>query len=777
MAGISFQTKLLLLLAGLVSTALAILVFAIYVATQASIDRNVERELGVSQRVFLQVLELREAQLQQAAAVLADDFGFREAVATADEGTILSALVNHGQRLQADLITLLSPQGEVVVTTHDIAQTERVLELASGQSGDDFGMIVAEGEIYQLVAVPVRAPHLIGVVVLGFAVDNQLAEQFRQLTNNHVSFVALLSNGDSFLVSSSEQIVGSNLLNEIEANPSGQAVLQSLGMRGIWIEFSGQQTLDGATEKNLQVLITASTLEAAAQFKQLQQQLTLVALFTLIAAILLALGLGAQVTKPVRMLADAAKRIALGRYDSRLEITSRDEIGQLALSFNSMQQAISEREGRISYQSYHDSMTDLPNRRYLTDEVQRRFAAQTPFVLVLMNLDNFSRLNNMFGQTVCDQLLVEVARRLRTLSQAEHWVARLHGDEFVLLSESVGLDFEQNLCAMLEQMQTRILLNNVSYSVDISAGFARYPEHGEEFDILLRRAQYARRAARREQLFLSGYTDGEEEPYLRALAVSAALKQALEEERFSLVFQPQIDLTEQRIAGVEALIRWIDPELGFVSPVEFIPLAEQSGVVNGITHWVLKKAIQQLVYWHEQGMKIAMSVNLSATDLNDSDLFAVVESQVNKAKLAPNYLTLEVTESAVMENPEQSIALLQRFKNAGYAIAIDDYGTGYSSLAQLRNLPADELKIDRAFVMNLSSDSTDQTIVESTIQMAHQLGLRVVAEGVETEEVWQALANYGCDLLQGYYIAKPMSESDFSRWFADFNLKEISPKA
>jgi len=671
---------------------------------------------------------------------------------------------------------LISPTGEIVVTTHEIAQPESLLNIGTGNSDTDFGLIVAEGEIYQLVVVPVRAPHLIGYVVLGFVVDDALATQLYQLTNTQVTFVARFDDKPPVVVSSAEDLVTPSFIMAASTPERLQEYLASQELRGNWLPLRGAMTLEGSTKRDLGVLISASVKQAAAPFTALQSRLIAIALITLGLAVGVAMLVGQQVVEPVRMLVNVAKRIAGGRYDQQVEVKKQDEIGQLAESFNHMQTAISEREARISHQSFHDLLTDLPNRRFLNDRLSAEIENGEPFVLVVLNLDNFSRLNDMFGQTICDHLLVKLSKRLEHSCEEGVWVAHLHGDEFVLLfphQEEANLE---QIHRVLERLNQPYDFEQVTYNLHVSAGIARFPEGGDDLDTLLRRAQFARVKARHENSSVGLYEAGDDEPHMRKLKVAAALRDITKRNHLSLAYQPQIDIHDRSLHGVEALIRWTDPELGFVSPVEFIPLAEQSGDITKISYWVIEEAIGQLVNWREEGLSLKMSINLSAADLVDPGLIQHIQTQLKRAEVEPKWLTFEVTESLLMVNPEVSIVQLNALKAEGMVVAIDDYGTGYSSLAQMRRLPANELKVDRAFVMHLERSEDDRTIVASTIDMAHRLGFRVVAEGVETQTGWQYLQAFGCDLLQGYYIAKPMPADALVKWINQFDYDSLAPK-
>lgn len=773
---ISFRARLLFLVTGLVASSLCAVIFAIFWATEASVQRNIDREIGVSERVFLQLIEQRRVQLTQSASVLADDFGFRQAVASTDEITILSALVNHAQRIEADLVTLIAPDGRVVVSSHEIDNASALLARGQAQSNTDFGITVVENEIQQLVAVPVRAPQLLGYVVLGFVIDKELAEVLQQITNTQITFVAHDKSGDILVVSSSTDLLEAGIQQAVGDEPSLYRWLADVNLRGNWIDLLNQDAFDDAKDMQLHVLLSASIEEASQPFAPLQRQLIIFATLTLLAAIAVALLTGRQVVKPVRLLAQASQRVALGRYDQQVPYQASDELGQLADSFNQMQSAISEREIQISYQSNHDLLTDLPNRRYLGRYSKALILERRPFDLVVINLDSFKEINDMFGQTICDQLLVLLAKRMLNVSSATLWPARLHGDEFIFIIQPESKLTEIKAEAIIEKLSPPLELGGLNYTLKMSAGLVSFPDAGENLDDLLRRAQFARIKARAENKTLGIYKFGEDEPHMRKLAVSAALASAIRKEELSLMYQPQVCRKTKAAYGAEALIRWHHPGLGFISPVEFIPLAEQSGDIHEITQWVITESIAQLATWRESHANLRMSINLSATDLTKQWLSNFILSQLTEYEVAPQALTVEVTESAVMADPIVAVKLLETLRAQGVAVAVDDYGTGYSSLAQLRNLPADELKIDRTFVMDLDDNQQDQTIVASTIELAHKLGMHVVAEGVETTSVWSALADRHCDILQGYFISKPLTANDFQSWIDRFDYNKLCPE-
>lgn len=771
---INFRTRLLLLIATCIAAALLVVVLAIVVATKQSITVHTERELVVSERVLTQVINYRDEQLRQAANVLADDFGFRQAIVSEDEDTIVSALTNHAQRLNADLVMLLDPQQRTLIASHDMTIDERArltsyMEFdGAAENAQGAVMVLAEGELFQVVWVPIRAPHLLGWLTLGFAVDRALAEQLQQLTNSYVHFVVGRNTPQPVVISSANEQVQQTLQDAIN---SGELELfyTAEEKAGRWIVL-GESGAD-ATGYPIDILLTASKSAAAAPFTQLRTQLLMIVILTLLTTVVITLIASRRFVQPLRNLANVSDAIAQGRYNQRIPHQGRDEIGVLALALDSMQNAIADREQEIWFQSQHDILTGLPNQRAFHDLAEQRLRRNEVWTVVVLNLDNFRRLNEMFGRSVCDAILVAFAERLQRLTAENFTLFRLQGDEFVLTYAGTSAHAEVELRPLLVRASEAVVVADVSYAITLSAGAAEAPRHAQSRDELIRLAQFARNKAKRAKNHFADYCDGEDKPYLRTLAISAAIPQALESQRFSLVYQPQIDGRSGKTISVEVLIRWHDPDLGFVSPAEFIPLAEQSGTIFAITRWVLHSSIQQLARWQTLQPGLQLSVNLSASDLMEPQLLDEVFGALAAADVQAHLLTVEVTESAVISEPEKALAQLNKLRAAGVKVAIDDYGTGYSSLAQLRDMPATELKVDRSFIMNLPKHMGDQTIVQSTIQMAHQLGLKVVAEGVEDEASAELLRQYQCDVFQGYWYSRPISEADLTAWLQQNNPK------
>jgi len=762
----SFRTRLLLLFAGLAGGVLLVSLIAVWFATNNQLNRTVERELTVSERVFLELLSQRAEQLGQAASVLADDFGFRQAIATNDEDTMISALINHGERIETDLMVLQDVAGKELAATHELADLPALNELVA--MGNAQGIAVVDGEIFQLITVPVRAPDLIAWVTLGFIIDESLTSALKALANADVTFYSR----------DTRDLLASSLnLSRQQAFAEGLAAQKQSLAAWLSAQHLAAKRLDlpSLGRTSLSVLLSTDLDAAGAEFARLRQQYLFIAILTLLVALLLAVVTARRINAPLQYLSQAAQQLQQGDYQAPIELKSRDEFGQLANTFNEMKTAVAEREKRISYQADHDLLTELPNRRYFQRWFQQllllKDTPDSPLVgiVAIVNINRFRELNDSVGQRIGDQLLQLIARRIGRWKSANWFIARLSGDEFVLVShELTAAQSQAELEALLGHLEQPCGLDNTQYLLQFSAGVACYPEHGKDADALVRRAQISRQKAKREKLHLSLYETGMDELHMRQLQILRCLPEAVEQHQLSLFFQPKVVCQSGRVKGAEALIRWQHPELGFVRPDEFIPLAEQAGEITRITRWVCLQAIQQLIAWQQQDLDLQLSLNLSAVDLMSDNLANFLQDAVESSGIDPAKLTLEVTESALMQDPDAAIARLEKLQSLGLNISIDDYGTGYSSLAQLKRLPVNELKIDRSFIQYLADNAQDRTIVKSTLALARDFGLRTVAEGIEDEPVWAILKTLGCDELQGYFFSKPLAAEDFAIWLADY---------
>jgi diguanylate cyclase (GGDEF)-like protein/PAS domain S-box-containing protein len=426
-----------------------------------------------------------------------------------------------------------------------------------------------------------------------------------------------------------------------------------------------------------------------------------------------------------------------------------------------------ERERSLRYKATHDSLTGLPDESMLQrdlDRILKRYEKDgRGAAFMMLDIDGFKQITDLLGHEIGNSLLREIAMRLTAILRPMDSLARLSGDRFAIMLPECNLGRAESVAKRLvislsEPFETK----GMALTVEAKIGIATAPEHGRKIQDLLKMADTAMYTAKRVGAATAVYKDDDDQISVRNLTLNGALLDAIKTDALQLYFQPKVDSLTGRIVSMEALVRWIHPELGMVPPDDFIPLAEQTGIIRQLTHWVLDKAIAQGVAWRSQGHLISLSVNVSARNLMEEDLPWHVNRMLRHHGLEPEHLTLEITESLIMEDPKRSMRVLTRLASMGTRISIDDFGTGHSSLAYLKKLPAREIKIDKSFVMEMDQDRADHTIVRSTIEMAHRLGLQVVAEGVENEGVWRMLTDAGCNVGQGYLFSRPLPADEIS---------------
>ncbi len=426
--------------------------------------------------------------------------------------------------------------------------------------------------------------------------------------------------------------------------------------------------------------------------------------------------------------------------------------------------------GMLQHQAMYDALTDLPNRTLWADrlELMLRLAAREKhsFAMLLIDLNRFKEINDTLGHAVGDEVLRQAAARWRTCLRESDTIARLGGDEFAMLLPTANTVEGAIEVArkVLQAMSSPLTIGQRKLDVSLSIGVALYPAHGETSELLQRRADSAMYTAKRTQ---SGYRVFSED--LSAddegrLTMQSDLKRAIDAAEFFLHYQPKIDLGQGQVTGVEALVRWQHPEQGLIMPDRFIPVAEKTGLIKPLTNAILEMALKQCRAWQLSGLDLTVAVNISAISVQDPDFPAQINRLLAHHQLPPSRLELEVTESAVMTDPVRAIDCIRRLSESGILVSIDDFGTGYSSMTNLKDFMVAKIKIDRSFVKDMASRHSDDVIVRSTIELGHNLGLKVVAEGVEDEAAWERLKSLGCDSAQGYYMSRPISAEKFEEW-------------
>lgn len=478
-------------------------------------------------------------------------------------------------------------------------------------------------------------------------------------------------------------------------------------------------------------------------------------------------------------LVHAIARIRQGNFAEPLRASDEHPLAVIAREFNAMQDEIDERQSKLDYQTQFDSLTGLMTRSMANERIARSvdratFANQN-LAAVAIDVSRFNEINGTLGQDVGDLVLKELAQRLSANTRVSDTVARVGGDEFMLLLDDVDHNTAMQLVEFLvSTLEAPIVVREKSIKLKIRAGLALFPTHGEGPKALRRMANIALMTAKESQKKVVMYEPGQDEQQLRELAIIHDLPGALRDGELYLQYQPKIDIQTQRVETVEALVRWRHPQLGFIPPDEFIGLLERAGQISQLTDWVFKAAIRQVREWNAAGYDLGVAVNISANDLRDENLPGRINALLSHYVVKPSRLSIEVTESAVIDDPERAVGVLQAFRESGLKIALDDFGTGQTSLSLLKQLPLSQVKIDKSFVQHLRADSGDAIIVKSIIDLGHNMGLLVTAEGVESNYCWNLLKSYECDLVQGYLVSAPLTADELCQWYLKLQDRHVN---
>ena len=767
---VSFQARIAGVLIALLLIVVCAVYFAVKVATGDAVRTQAQAQLEVGSRVFERLIDLRGKRLRDAVQLLSADFGFRDAVASSDSSTIRSVLLNHGKRINASDMFLLGMDGVVIASTvPDVPEGskfvyDQALRTAK-RSGQSVLIVPGGGTPHLLVESTVLAPLPIGRVVMGFTIDSDIAEELRSLSGLEVSFLTIEDGKAGNLISTQPEALHPGLIELMRSSSGGQMrVTEQSNLNFL------SQTLMLANTGNSgdgQVLaLLQSPLDKALQaFAPLDEKIFWISMAALLASLLGTLALARSVSLPVRELAIAAKRIGDGDYETPVNMARTDELGMLANAINTMQHGIAVREGQLAHNALHDNLTGLPNRALVMERLGSAIAAERPVALLYLSIENLSAINESSGTEGVEQLLLQVGQRLQSTLRAGDTVARLSANEFLLLLDQTTSDGAVATGDALQRLFSEPQrIDNHDIALECCIGITVYPENGNSAQELVNRAAIARKDA----AFLPGrlqiYQDGRDLAHQRQISLIRDLRKAPQNGELMLHYQPKLDIRQGTVRQAEALLRWAHPQFGNVSPAEFIVLAERTGSIHLLTNWVIEEAMRQLAEWRKRGLVLQVSVNISADDLLGDDLAGFVVGLLKQYGVPAGQLVFEITESAIMSQPEKALVVLHKLRDCGISLSIDDFGTGYSSLAHLKRLPVQELKIDQSFVRDLDETSEDAVIVRSTIEMSHNLGLKVVAEGVEYQHSLDLLRRWHCDTAQGYLISRPLTAAAFETW-------------
>jgi diguanylate cyclase (GGDEF)-like protein len=734
-----------------------------------SASREVEGQLQSSGAVYDRLWQQRAHELQNAAQLLARDFGFRAAVATGDEATMQSALGNAAARLKVRTAFIVTADGRVSAIDPSIGKQQAAALWDPLDEGRLTGVSVLAGRPRQLVAAPIMAPMLIGWVVFAADLDDREMRALERLSAIPLRAAVLAnSNGRWSEAAGSMSALSSDSAALAQDHVRSSAAFE---MRvGDTISIALAKPLPAFGDKERAILLLAyPKAEALADARELELALAAMTLLGLLLVAFATWRAAGKITQPLARLDDAAGRLAAGEH-VQVRVRGDDELARLATSFNEMVGKIVEREQRITQLAFNDVLTGLPNRTMFQQQLEHFFRASegsgSLFALHCLDLDQFKVINDTLGHPAGDALLVEAGQRVQQAARGQ-FVARLGGDEFVVL-QTVGDDrnaIDRLARDILDAMAQPLAIDGNELVPSTSIGIAIAPQDGGDGQTLLRNADLA--LYRAKEAGRGTYAFFEESLNERAQErrqLETDLRLAIEHGEFELYYQPLFDLEQNRICSFEALIRWNHPTRGQISPADFIPIAEDTGLIVPIGAWVVREACAQAAHWPEH---IRVAVNVSPVQFHRGALNETILRALADSGLAPARLEVEITESIFLEGSDTTLKLLHSLRSLGVRVALDDFGTGYSSLSYLQSFPFDKLKIDRSFIQNLLTRDGASAIVRAITELAHALNIETTAEGVEETAQLMELRAHGCSSVQGFLFAEPMTASDVDQLFRD----------
>jgi diguanylate cyclase (GGDEF)-like protein len=756
----------------------------VYSVTRHELIDEGKRQLGVASAAFGRQLDDISERVAGSVQVLALDYALRSAIAQRDQATVRSALSNHGKRVGAARMQLIDTDGKIEADTLETLSTATRFQypdlLDRAFEKPAAAVVSWRGRAYWVVAVPVFAPDLVGVIAAMIPVDDSLLKrlQSQSVLPKTIELVGsipgkgwtVLANGTNHVALTRQLTAGGNQL-PVQARlveVDGREYLA----QAVWLNRSRSSPAVAA-------VLAYSVDEALQPYRSVALAWAGLLTLGLLAGVIGAFLIARRVSRPVEELAASARRIEAGDYRQPPSVSSGDEIGALASAFGNMANAIREREARILFQAGHDQVTGLPNRVAAEAAIRQERAAhpEQPAALLMIGLRRVPEIVKTMGHVVSDRLMHDAGERLQRIV-GDGLLARATDTEFSVFLP--GLGKAEAIAAafrMIDALAVPYQEADLALDIAPAVGIALAPEHGNEANVLVRRAGVALIAALDSEEPTVVY-DAITDPHRpERLSLMSELRDAMDRNHLELHYQPKLNLATGLIDGAEGLVRWHHERLGNVPPDSFIALAEETGNIRRLTRWAIATGIVQAQIWNAAHHPMRISINVSARDLDDSDLPRRIAELLSIHRVAPQHILLEVTESAVMDKPDAAIQILRRLAAQGIDLAIDDFGVGQSSFAYLRQLPVCELKIDKLFTQRIADAPADRTIVRSIVELGHHLGYRVTAEGVDNREALDYLIGIGCDYAQGYLIAKALPVAAFENLLASSDWIKVARRA
>lgn len=726
-----------------------------------------EEQLDVAQRVANQVIDTRTQLLVSNLEVVARDYGFKSAIGSRDTATITSALRNHSRRANADLAMIVNAKGRLIANLSDLdnaspAPFQTIIQQAQTEEGTSAAMAQWDDGVYQVLVVPLEGAGLRAWLIAGFRLDDSFAKLIADLTATDAVFQ--MTDSGALLGSS----LAADALPSLEPGDSteGQALFRSGSdyfMRAV--------PIDGVRATVARLWLLKDRANALSRYYALALEMGAVLAAVLGIAAAVVLVTARTLGRPIFTLARFAKALGQDRTAEPPALRVSGEPGILLQSLLDMRDSIIQREKRIEHAATHDSLTGLPNWRALRLQLESDLSRGQSVTVVAINLPDIKTINEMLGFRFGDETLIATGLRLNGVLKRPGQLARTGGRQFMaILPWAAEEEFRQQVMDLKTRMETSVEILGSPLQIKLDLAALWIPDHAQSIDEIQRRLDLTLEQARHKPERIAFYEPGGDEEHLREIRLIRDLSDAIQQRELHLNYQPKLALETGEFVGVEALIRWHHPELGFISPEEFIPLAESSGQTLALTRLVLSLAAGDCAGWRSHGLDPHLAINLSALDLSNPALAEDVRACFQHDPEQMGKLTFEVTESAVMNDTGLALQTLEGLRALGASISVDDFGTGQSSLSQLRNLPVQELKIDKSFVLHLTSSDQDQLIVSSTINLAHGLRLTVCAEGIEDQGSWDILRQWGCERAQGFFMGRPMPPEAIPDWACRYRL-------
>ena len=764
------QTKVTTLYTALFAASLMVMALSVAPIVVENAIRATKADLTSSRTVFDRILNMKTRELQGNAELLARDFGFASAVATGDDATIVSALENLRERRNIGLALLVTADNRIIGAGAKVLSTANRASLLRALSDNDHASGVLQiGDVpYQTISTPISAPQPIGWLVFANRLDRAQMKTFE-----HLSAIPLEAR-----ILNQEQ---DGRWTDVAEPKSPDAAAVDAFVRSAPVQsFETPRRLNAPSGDSLALVSRVTTLSDGAPTLLLLRYplekalepygpmilalgaLGLVCLLILVAG---SWALARSITRPVALLDSAVS--ALGDGDrAEVRITSNDEIGRLASNFNAMSAAIVDREQRITEMALRDMESGLPNGTALQREIAR-LRAEGAMVVIALGIDRLDVVRNAIGYEMLSQLVKELAAHI-----ARHCpdalCARVSTGRLALAAPvqdgQTALRLAEDLVAALAG-PFKLGGTTVDLGVTVGLRFVDAQERAIGDNRVLEHANIAVDQALAARQRLAAFDERAYGDPASNLSLMSELAAARDNGELNLFYQPKLDLRTGCISGFEALCRWRHPTRGSISPDLFIVMAEETGHIDALTHWVLRRALEDQQVLRAAGFDQPIAVNFSGQVLGDP---AFAERVLSEIRETGGNISLEITETAVIANPDEALSVVERFVQSGVAVSIDDYGSGLSSLAYLKRIHAQELKIDKAFVLLIDQNPKDRLLVKSTVDLAHGLGMKVVAEGVETAEAIALLTGMGCDYAQGYHVARPMPLADLKAFLVDF---------